>query len=283
MKSPEETIILPHLDDVGVSAGSVHAWKALRAAGVVRSASVMVPCPYYRMALDDYLSDPDQDLGIHITLTSEWSHYRWSPMVGRVGGLVDSEGYFHRRPEAVAANADPTAVADEIAAQIERAVGDGIRPTHVDAHMGTALLPEFAETLRQVAGRYGIPVLSCANLDDLFSIVRLADLDTAYVADLAAGARRRGDPVFDRFLIGFTPEYQDAETFYCRFLADLPAGSYWLAMHANAPDDMEFYAPHMARPRAEEFNLFSRSESISAFGGAKLVNYPEFSAAAGVL
>ena len=35
--------ILPHLDDLGMSYGSVVAWSELRKAGSVTSASVMVP------------------------------------------------------------------------------------------------------------------------------------------------------------------------------------------------------------------------------------------------
>ena len=74
--------VLAHLDDVGSSHGSVVAWQALRTAGVVRSASVMVPCPWHPLARDDWQDDPDQDMGVHITLTSEWSAYRWRPLTG---------------------------------------------------------------------------------------------------------------------------------------------------------------------------------------------------------
>jgi predicted glycoside hydrolase/deacetylase ChbG (UPF0249 family) len=90
--------ILPHLDDVGSTEGSVRAWRDLRAAGVVRSASVMVPCPFYSLAAEDWQDNPGQDLGIHLTLTAEWQDYRWKPLIGPRGGLVDDDGFFHRRP-----------------------------------------------------------------------------------------------------------------------------------------------------------------------------------------
>lgn len=62
----KKTKILFHLDDVGVSRGSVEAWKRLRSNKIVRSASVMVPCAWYPAARDDWQQEPDQDLGVTI-------------------------------------------------------------------------------------------------------------------------------------------------------------------------------------------------------------------------
>lgn len=266
--------VLPHLDDVGVTAGSVVAWQALRAAGVVRTASVMVPCPWYPAAVADYRAAPDQDLGIHLTLTSEWSAYRWRPLIGRGdaarGGLLDDEGYFHRRPEAVAARADPQAVEDEMAAQIERALADGIAPTHLDAHMGTAYLAPFVGRLWRLSERYRIPVVLCRDVSALFGAVRLPDADAGPLREIVAEAERRGDPVLDRFLIGFTPEGQDAAPFFAAMLDAAGEGTHFLALHANAPGDMDAMAPHMAWPREAEYHLFREPESARLFAEREL-------------
>lgn len=267
--------ILIHLDDVGATAGSVRAWQDLRAAGVVRSASVMVPCPYYRYAVEDFLETPDQDLGIHITLNSEWSRYRWRPLTGASGGLVDAEGFFPRRPEAVVANADPSAVEDEMAAQIERAISDGIRPTHIDAHMGTAFLPKFIERLWSLASRYGLPVPLCRDASPLFDMVGASGQDHGYMHELIAEADKRSDPVFDSFLIGFTPEGEPAQSFFQSMIASAAPGLHWLAIHANAPDDTGQFAPHMVWPREAEHRLFSCRESIELFGTASVINWQE--------
>lgn len=263
--------VLPHLDDVGVSAGSVVAWRALRAAGVVRTASVMVPCPWYPAAVADVRAAPEQDLGVHVTLTSEWSAYRWRPLIGQRdaarGGLLDDEGYFHRRPEAVAARADPQAVEDEMAAQIERALADGIVPTHLDAHMGTAFLAPFVERLWAVAERYRIPVVLCRDLSGLFRAVRLPDADTGRLREIVSEAERRGDPVLDRFLIGFTPDGQDPASFFAAMLDSAGEGTHFLALHANAPGDVAAMAPHMAWPREAEYHLFRDPESATLPAG----------------
>ena len=263
--------ILAHLDDVGATAGSVTGWAALRRAGVVRSASVMVPCPWYRAAVEDWRADPSQDLGVHLTLTSEWPSYRWRPMSGPVAGLTDAEGFFHRRPEMVAASADPQAVADEMAAQVERALADGLRPSHLDAHMGTAFLTPFIPALIETAVRYGIPPLVCRDFAPLFRLVRTEAADPGALAELVQEAGLRGWPVFETFLMGFTPEGEDPAPFFAGLLAEAPEGLSWFACHANAPGDMAAIAPHHVWPREAEFRLFSDPAARALFGDAEPV------------
>lgn len=271
-----ETRILLHLDDVGVSRGSVEAWKALRTNGVVRSASAMVPCPWYPAARDDYLANPDQDLGIHITLTSEWSAYRWRPMLGSVAGLCDDDGFFHKRPETVAA-ADPNAVADEIAAQIERMLIDGIKPTHMDAHMGAAYLQPFIHALMDASDRYNIPVMLARDFSQLFDIVRLGKMDLGYLNEITKELELRGSPVLDKFLIGYCADNMKVGDHYARIIAGAGPGTHWLAMHANFADDTAAYAPNMVTPRLKEAEFFGAPESREAFhkAGVRCINWPE--------
>ena len=270
--------ILCHLDDVGASHGSVVAWKRLRAAGIVRSASVMVPCPWYPLAVEDWREAPDQDLGVHITLTSEWAAYRWRPMTGPVAGLTDADGFFHRRPEAVAAAADPAAVADEMAAQIERALADGIRPSHLDAHMGTAYMGAFIEVFLDISARYAIPVMMCRDFAQLFGQVGIPPPDPGLVAEVMAEMERRGWPVHDRLLMGFCPPGADIAGHVDRLVGGAGPGRHWLALHANAPDDTPAFAPHMAEPRLREFEFFGTPAAAAPFDrhGFATVNWPEF-------
>jgi hypothetical protein len=265
--------ILPHLDDVGSTAGSVTAWRDLRAAGIVRSASVMVPCPWYRAAVEDWLADPAQDLGVHLTLTAEWQKYRWRPMIGPGGGLTDAEGFFHRRPEMVAANADPHAVEDEMVAQVERALSDGIRPSHLDAHMGTAFL--FLPQLLSVAIRYGIPPLLCRDFAPLFRMVRCDGPRPEAVAAAIDAAEARGWPVFDSFLMGFVPDGQPPEPFYTDLIATAPEGLSFYACHANAPCEMAAIAAHHVWPREAEHRLYADPAARRVFGDAALVTFKD--------
>lgn len=267
--------ILAHLDDVGATYGSVVAWRKLRKAGVVRSASMMVPCPWYPLARDDWLEAPDQDMGVHITLTSEWSAYRWRPLSGTGRGMVDSDGYMHRRPEAVLTMADPEAVGDEITAQIERVLADGIKPTHLDAHMGTALLDPFIWKLLEAGKKFDIPPLICRDLKPLVDAVNLSGLDTGFVEEVVAEAHSQGWPVFDRFVIGFCAEGTKIEDHVDNLIANAGDGLSYYGVHADTAVEMDAFAPDHTNPRYKEYDFFGSKSSKDTFSkaGATIVNW----------
>ena len=81
----------------------------------------MMPCPWVPEIAKYLKQHPDMDSGLHLTLTSEWSPYRWQPLAGKpkVPGLVDGEGCLWHGVEQVAAHATPDEIESEIRAQLE--------------------------------------------------------------------------------------------------------------------------------------------------------------------
>jgi predicted glycoside hydrolase/deacetylase ChbG (UPF0249 family) len=133
--SDDSKLLIIHADDVGVT-HSVNAAtiKALES-GLVNSASIMVPCPWFPEIADYAKTHPDLDFGLHLTLTSERVYYRWGPVASKdkVPSLVDDNGYFHH-DWSPATRINPRDVELELRAQIDRAFTMGIRPTHLDSH-----------------------------------------------------------------------------------------------------------------------------------------------------
>src|SRR5206468_8962519 len=127
-------LLILHADDLGV-AHSVDAasFDALDK-GVISSASIMMPTPWVAEVAAYARAHPNADLGLHLTLTSEWETYRWGSVESKdkVPSLLDSAGTFPNEDAPVAKNAKQTEVERELRAQIERALGLGIHPTHVD-------------------------------------------------------------------------------------------------------------------------------------------------------
>src|SRR5712671_5585511 len=153
-------LLIVHADDLGV-AHSVNSAsiKALES-GLVSSASIMVPCPWLTEIAAYARAHPEADLGLHLTLTSEWSLYRWGPVLGkeRVPSLLDSSGYLYPLENEAAAHMDTREVEAEIRAQIARARALGIQPTHLDSHMGTLYQSKaLFEVLLRVARENKLP------------------------------------------------------------------------------------------------------------------------------
>lgn len=156
----DEKLLIIHGDDVGMCHAANEATIKALQKGIVTCGSIMVPCPWFLEIAEYCREHPQADLGIHITLTSEWKYYRWGPVSSRdkVPGLVDEEGYLWHSVESVVKHATPQEVETEIRAQVQRAIDFGIKPTHIDTHMGTVYAsPEFFKAYCKVAREFGIP------------------------------------------------------------------------------------------------------------------------------
>jgi predicted glycoside hydrolase/deacetylase ChbG (UPF0249 family) len=157
----DDRAVIIHTDDIGMCQASVEAFAELDAAGIISSGAVMVPCPWFPSAADYARLHPQADLGVHLTLTSEWQTYRWGPVSTRdpASGLLDEQGYFYAQTGPAQEHADPVAVEAELDAQVARAVQAGIVPTHVDTHMGTVAHPKFMRAYVQLAMKFGVPAM----------------------------------------------------------------------------------------------------------------------------
>lgn len=155
-------LLIIHADDLGVAhSENLATFEALNR-GAVSSASIMVPCPWLTEAADYARAHPDADLGVHLTLTSEWKTYRWGPVSPRdqVPSLLDPDGYFYRTAADVARHARVADVERELRAQVETALKMGIHPTHLDSHMGALFTtPALIAALVKVARAYHLPFL----------------------------------------------------------------------------------------------------------------------------
>jgi len=161
--APDAKLLIIHADDLAVAHSEDSASFDALDKHAVTSASIIVPCPWLSEVAEYAKAHPDADLGLHLTLTSEWKSYRWGPVASAntVPSLLDPSGYlWPDTPQALGA-LKPAEVEREIRAQIERANAFGIHPTHLDSHMGTLFSrPDLFAVYVKVAHEYKLPFLA---------------------------------------------------------------------------------------------------------------------------
>ena len=165
-------VIIMHVDDLGMSYSSNMGTIRAIEDGLANSGSIMMPCPWVPGIIRYNKEHPEMDFGLHLTLTSEWDDYRWGPVAGVncVPTLADEQGKLWDNVPLVIKNASPEDVEEELRAQIDLAYRMGIKPTHLDSHMGTLFAKtEFLQIYIKLGIEYGIPVLLPAGHNTLVS------------------------------------------------------------------------------------------------------------------
>ena len=172
----DSKLLIIHADDLAVAHSVDAASFAALDQRAVSSASVMVPCPWLAEVADYAKSHPDADLGLHLTLNSEWKTYRWGPVAPKdqVPSLLAPDGYLFGEGEGFRTHARADEVEREIRAQAEQAMKLGIRPTHFDSHMGSLLLtPDLFSVYVKVAHHYRVPFLAVRVSDERSNLLSL--------------------------------------------------------------------------------------------------------------
>ena len=155
-------LLIIHADDLGVANSENKASIAAIENSAVNSASIMVPTPWFSDIAAYARKNKNADLGLHLTLNSEWDYYKWGPVTSRnlVPGLVNTNGFFYSSVDSLHLQATVEEVALELRNQIEKAYSFGIDVTHLDAHMGAATSrPEYLEAYIRLGKEYKLPVL----------------------------------------------------------------------------------------------------------------------------
>lgn len=261
--SEHDRAVLIHTDDIGMCHASLAAYADLAAVGIISSGSVMVPCPWFQATAHFCREHPAiVDMGVHITLTSEWhSGYRWGPVSTRdpASGLLDDAGYLPTTSEAVQRHASPEAVRAEVFAQVERALAAGIDVTHIDSHMGTVFFPGFLESYLEVARRYSIPPFLVRRTQAQLEAMGFPQPLAARLPAMIQELERQDLPLFDEIatipFAGRARHLAQAR----RTLEQLPAGLTYLIIHPSKDTpELRAIMPDVWEARVADYEIFTQ-------------------------
>lgn len=125
-------------DDCGGSHSANHAiWEACEA-GTIRNVSVMAVGATIAEATEMFTMRQDICIGLHVTMNSEWSHFKWKPILSseQVPSLVDKDGYFLPSPALMQGREGLLEqVILETKAQLDKLRGLGFKVSYADEHM----------------------------------------------------------------------------------------------------------------------------------------------------
>ena len=223
----DDRVLIIHCDDVGMSHANNEAAAEVLDYGLVTSVSVMMPCAWVSGWLPYMKAHPETDMGLHLTLTSEYDFYRWTPLAGKnqVPGLADEHGCLPDNVGLVVENATADEVELEIRAQIDRAQTMGLPITHMDSHMGTLFRPEFIERYVKVGIEKQIPILMVPR-----------------AGEIAEKVWEGGLPVLDHVHTDSynwkTTDTDEKVAHYVDAIRNLKPGITYMIIHSTKPNDV---------------------------------------------
>jgi predicted glycoside hydrolase/deacetylase ChbG (UPF0249 family) len=233
-----DRLLIIHADDIGMShsvnLATIEAFKQ----GAISSGSIMVPCPWFPEIAAWARENPDADLGLHLTLTSEWKYYRWRPVAppDKVPGLIDEEGYMWRSEKQTAAKATAQEIEIELRAQIERAIAFGIKPTHLDTHMGTLYTrKDFFDVYTKLGKEYGMPVMVMRASPEMIAYGKATG--SPITEEVLKKVEADGFAMLDHLVTGVPGrDYAERKKSYHELLRNLKPGVTMLIVHLGLAD-----------------------------------------------
>jgi chitin disaccharide deacetylase len=256
--------VIIHADDAGMSHSVNRATIAAMEQGIVSSASIMVPCPWFKEIAAYAKAHPERDFGLHLTLNSEWDNYRWGPVAGKdkVASLVDKEGYLWDSVEEVAANAKTADVEFELEAQVQRALDFGVPVTHLDTHMGALVSrPDLVEAYVNIGVKFNVPVFFLRNLGNEVPNEQVRARSQPLIAKL----EKHNLPVLDYLTQLYTDGgFDDKRAEYLNAIATSKPGIQYLILHCGY-DDSELQAITASSKRRDiDRRVFTDRDFIEA-------------------
>jgi predicted glycoside hydrolase/deacetylase ChbG (UPF0249 family) len=253
----DRPVLIPHVDDLGVSHGANRAFVELSGLGFVTCGSVMPPCAWFPEMALMAKERPALDVGVHLTLTSESQACRWRPIstASRTSGLLDQHGYMWPDVPTLRHHADRGAVETELRAQIEAAIGAGLDVTHLDAHMGAAAAPEFAAIYVALGREYQLPLMLARDSLSYDSVLGMGPIDRSFYDELIAELEAEGVPLIDQFAMGLAMRHRPCDDALRHMVEHAAPGLTYLSLHCNTPGDIEDMHPNDATWRIAEYQL----------------------------
>lgn len=282
----DKRYLIVNADDFGMCHAANMAVFDLFESGGIVSSTVMMPCGWSVEACEWAAAHPQYAVGVHLTFTSEWGHYRWGPVSGTANSsLCDPYGYFHKGCDAFEDACDIDEVEAEIRAQVAKAKALGLVPSHLDNHMGSLyglcgngeLMPKTFEICGEMGYAFRMfTKIRQADLEHLLPAGVPEDMARMLLAGYAGYAEQYQVPLLDYLLF---PEWTDElrtdfsryQEYVLTYLSDIPQGITETFIHPSLESDELKGITSLWRDRVWEHRLFADPKTRQHFESQGIV------------
>ncbi len=284
--------LIINADDFGMCHAANQAVFDLFKKGGITSATIMTPCCWAREAGLWAAEHPEYAVGVHLTFTSEWGKYRWSPISqGDTSSLRDDEDFMFHESDEFEEKSDIEQVEKEIRAQIKRFRSFGVEPSHLDNHMGSLYgietgRFELLNLTLDIAGEEKLPFRFPGTLDPRMFDNDMLDIkiDPALVGMIFGKvtdyAKSQGVALPDYLIPGDwngpqNDSYENFKEYIYELYRSFPEGVTETYIHpALESEELKGICGSWFR-RVWEYKLFSDPQTLQHIDalGIKLINY----------
>lgn len=256
-------LLIVNADDFGMCHAVNAAIMGALKEGIVRSTTLMVPCPWALHAMRFLAHHPEISFGIHLTAIAEWNDYRWGPLTPKaaVPSLIDETGYFYNFEEMprFLAQVRLNELEMEFRTQIEFILASGLKPAQLDWHaLRIAGRVDIFELMFKLAREYGLAL-------------RVAE------RSWQEKLQSQGLPTNDyHFLDSYILDPANKAVQYAQLLHELPVGlSEWAIHPGLANAELMAIDPGGSPLRQADFEFFmsQQAQELIEKEGIILLNY----------
>jgi hypothetical protein len=258
-------VLILHAHEIGLCRATNAAAEALAASELTHSTSALPTAPWFADYAKTASDGQTADVGLALTVNSEWPNYRWQPLTSDnlVSTLVDRDGYLWPTAVQTMVNADAAEVEQELQVQVLRAQLAGLQPTHFTTHLGTLFTRlDLAEIYLRLAREHWIPAVVVELTPAHFE--RFQNMGFPIPAELVQLIADYPLPKVDDLM--FTPggeSYAAKKQAFVDLIKGLPPGLVQVALQpAVESDDLKHIDPNWQQ-RVWELQLLQDEEVLA--------------------